>query len=186
MIFQQISSCRNGHCRTRACAEALSFGKQHIAAEGREKHAEVFLGELPCWPRISPSSLLLGASRAHVSSRRVQARLLSSAGSVPLPPDLAMMPPVSPPSSSWGTGGTAALGQPWAQAARVKGLGGPYGLCVSFQGFSPVLLRSLAPGFSSVLPRSCHARQEGGPRSCCGLVSPVKGHLPLSVVSQQS
>lgn len=47
MIFQQISSCRNGHCRTRACAEALSFGKQHIAAEGREKHAEVFLGELP-------------------------------------------------------------------------------------------------------------------------------------------
>lgn len=50
----------------------------------------------------------------------------------------------------------------------------------------PVLLRTLAPGFSSVLPRSCHARQEGGPCSCCGLVSPVKSHLPLSVVSQQS
>lgn len=110
-----------------------------------------------------------------MSPHRVQARLLSSAGSVPLPPDLAAMPPVSPPGSSWGTGGTAALGQPWAQAARVKGLGGPYGLCVSFQGFSPVLPTSLAPGLSSVVPRSCHARQEGGPCSCCGLASPGEG-----------
>lgn len=53
MIFQQISSCINGHLETRICAEALSFGKKHTSKEGKEEHEEApweRFPSLPCSP----------------------------------------------------------------------------------------------------------------------------------------
>lgn len=186
MIFQQISSCRNGHCRTRACAEALSFGKQHIAAEGREKHAEVFLGELPL---LAPHLPQFPPARCFPCPRVIApgtgtAAVLS--GQYP--------PATRPGHDATGVTPQLLLGHRWHRSAGTAlGTGCPcerawWSLRVvcKLPRLFPVLLTSLAPGFSSVLPRSCHARQEGGPCSCCGLASPVKSHLPLSVVSQQS